>query len=358
MADLESGYNIIERIGTGARSTIFKVVDPKTGESFALKRVIREPHEDTRFLEQACTEHDIASQTNHAYLRKSYEIKKIRRMLRLTEVQVVMEYVQGVSIEQHRPTEMTEIVAIFLKVAEGLDSLHKIGYLHTDLKPNNILVCLDGSIKIIDFGQGCLIGTRKPRIQGTPDYIAPEQVHRKPLTQRTDIFNLGATLYWVLTGRAYPTLISKTSPARSLNLVAAPRGVPSPQELNDKVPAPLSRLVMESCQERPQDRPRDMKLVINRLEAVHHLLNRTQRDDKKGPPAERPKDDKDEEHEPHIDDETSYAGIDLSGFGVIGDDDSTLLSAPDEAFDPDRDPHQEHKAARKNPDKSKIKRTS
>lgn len=175
MADLESGYNIIERIGTGARSTIFKVVDPKTGETFALKRVIREPHEDTRFLEQACTEHDIASQTSHTYLRKSYEIKKIRRMLRLTEVQVVMEYVQGVSIEQHRPTEMTEIVAIFLKVAEGLDSLHKIGYLHTDLKPNNILVCLDGSIKIIDFGQGCLIGTPSRASRARPTTLPPSR---------------------------------------------------------------------------------------------------------------------------------------------------------------------------------------
>ena len=63
-----------------------------------------------------------------------------------------------------------------------------------------------GEVKVIDFGQSCRIGTVKERIQGTPDYIAPEQVARRPITSQTDVFNLGATLYWALTGQDIPTL--------------------------------------------------------------------------------------------------------------------------------------------------------
>lgn len=276
VADLASGYNIIEKLGTGAKSTIYKVVDPKTGKTYALKRVIREAHEDNRFLEQAITEYEISHQADHPALRRAYEICKLRKWgIQLTEVQVVMEYVQGVSLEQHRPTDMVEIVDLFLKVGDGIEALHKLGFLHTDLKPNNILTCVDGTIKIIDFGQGCPIGFRKRRIQGTPDYIAPEQVMRRPLTQQTDIFNFGATLYWVLTGRAYPTAYTNMVTKKPERLgIAHSRGVPAPRDINEAVPIPLSRLVMESCNEKPYQRPRDMRNVISRLEAVHHLLTR------------------------------------------------------------------------------------
>ncbi|MEE8168995.1 MAG: serine/threonine-protein kinase [Phycisphaerae bacterium] len=287
MADLASGYNIIEKIGVGARSTIYRVVDPRSGETYALKRVIREPHEDARFLEQAINEHEIAQANDHPSLRRSYELKRFRKWTKLSEVQVVMEYVQGVSLEQHRPTDVLEIVEIFLKVAEGIDALHRAGFLHADLKPNNILAGVNGEVKIIDFGQGCPIGFRKKRIQGTPGYIAPEQAHRRPLDQRTDFFNLGATLYWALTGREFPTIISKNAKPGVINVVA-PRSVPSPVELNEETPVALSRLVMECCQERPQDRPRDIRQIISRLEATHNMLSKQReaesKDKKEGAP--------------------------------------------------------------------------
>src|SRR5438105_1597618 len=119
VADFISGYNIIEKIGTGARSTIYQVVDPETGETFALKKVIREAHEDTRFLEQAIQEFEISNAVEHPCLRRSYKLKKIRKLMRMSEVEVVMEYVRGISLEQHRPTDVLEIVQIFLHVAEG-----------------------------------------------------------------------------------------------------------------------------------------------------------------------------------------------------------------------------------------------
>lgn len=275
VADLLSGYNIIQRLGTGARSQIYQVVHPETGQVYALKRVIREPNEDDRFLVQAITEFEVSSKTDHPCLRKSFECKRIRRWMKLVEVQVVMELVNGVSLERHRQTDIDVIVDIFIKVAQGLDSLHEMGFVHADIKPNNVLVSQDSSVKIIDFGQSCPIGHRKERIQGTADYIAPEQVERRPLMRQTDVFNLGATLYWVLTGKAYPTMIQKGSGDRPDIAARAPRkAIPTPQEINPDIPTALSRLVMDSCADRASDRPRDMKHVIARLEVVQHVLER------------------------------------------------------------------------------------
>ncbi len=268
MADLVSGYNIVEKLGVGARSQIYKVATPGTGEIFALKRVLREADEDARYLEQAITEYDVSSRLDHPYLRRSYEIKRVRSWMRLVEVQVVMEYVDGVSLERRRPERIGQAVDLFLKLAEGLQALHETGYVHADIKPNNVLVTADGHVKIVDFGQACPIGHRKPRIQGTPDYIAPEQVERRSLTPQTDIFNLGATLYWVLTNRPYPTLISKKG-RHGTSLV---KPVPPPHSVNPAVPTGLSRLVMEACAYRRSDRPHDMKQVIQKLDTARHLL--------------------------------------------------------------------------------------
>jgi serine/threonine-protein kinase len=273
---LVSGYNIIQKLGDGARSQVYQVVDPATGEVFTLKRVTRERHEDNRFLKQAITEYRVSSRLSHPYLRESYDLRRSRRFLRLTEVHVIMEFVDGISLDKRRPDRIDQIVDLFLKVAEGLDAMHQANFLHTDIKPNNILVALDGSVKIIDFGQSCPIGFRKPRIQGTPDYIAPEQVERRNLSRQTDVFNLGATLYWALTGQAFPTMISKKGHRRDRKAVTR-KPVPTPQSLNPEIPSALSRLVMEACAADPNRRPRDMKEIIGRLEMVHHVLAKRKR---------------------------------------------------------------------------------
>jgi serine/threonine-protein kinase len=125
-----------------------------------------------------------------------------------------------------------------------------------------------GSIKIIDLGQSCKIGTIKPRIQGTPDYIAPEQVRRKPLGPKTDIFNLGATMYWALTGKHVPTLIPKK------NRLGLPIPQPrlAPHELRKQLPIGVSKLVMDCIEDQPLQRPRDMMTVISRLDLLVHSI--------------------------------------------------------------------------------------
>ena len=258
-------FDVISCLGFGARSTIYAVSDKKTKQLYALKRVIRKSSDDDRFIEQAEQEYAIASQFDHPALRKAHRLIKRRKMLKLSELFLLMDLVDGQSLDTTRPSALTSLLTIFTQVAQGLGAMHKLGYVHADIKPNNILVNEKLEVKIIDFGQSCQIGTIKQRIQGTPDYIAPEQVGRGPLTPATDVFNLGASLYWCVTDRHIPTLIPKKTKDGELPQMADRELVP-PHELNPKCPPPLSRLIMECVQNRPSQRPRDMQSVNARLE--------------------------------------------------------------------------------------------
>jgi serine/threonine-protein kinase len=148
--------------------------------------------------------------------------------------------------------------------------MHQLGYVHCDIKPNNIMHNDQGKVKVIDFGQSARIGTVKERIQGTPDFIAPEQVARKEISVQTDVFNLGATMYWVLTGRHIPTLYTVNKKGENSFLLDT--RIESPQDLNPKVPTGLSNLVLECVATKPQKRPADMDAVIQRLEVAKHIL--------------------------------------------------------------------------------------
>jgi len=239
----------------------------------AIKHVVRESAEDERFLVQAENEYNICSRLEHSNLRRCYSIHKIRKMLQLRELVVVMEWVDGLNIEKARPNRLNTFIALFQKVAMGLDAMHQAGYVHTDIKPTNVMLTHGGMVKIIDFGQSCPLHHRKERIQGTPDYIAPEQVRRMALDQRTDVFNLGATMYWVLTSEKYPTAIRGTDSRGGISLISADKPV-APIELNEKIPLSLSKLVMECCRDNPAERPTDMKQVIARLAVVKKLWKR------------------------------------------------------------------------------------
>ncbi len=267
------GYTLVAPLGTGARSVIYKVVRDTSGEVFAVKRIDRSGPADDRFIEQAENEYSISSRVTHESLRRCFEIHRLRKVLRLKSLLLVMEFVDGTSLEQSRPEALSEIVRIFCEAAKGLAALHEMGYVHADIKPNNILVCADGRVKLIDFGQSCPVGHVKSRIQGTPDYIAPEQAHRRPIDQRTDVFNLGAAMYWVVTGRAIPTVLP-SQPRKAAMDILGPGDALPPHEYNPAVPAAWSKLIMDCCKHNPHDRPADMREVLARLGVARHKLER------------------------------------------------------------------------------------
>jgi serine/threonine-protein kinase len=183
-----------------------------------------------------------------------------------------MELVDGKPLEVRPPGTLMEIVDTFIDAAQGLRAMHALGYIHCDIKPNNILRNDKGDVKVIDFGQSARVGTVKERIQGTPDYIAPEQVHRKPVEIQTDVYNLGATLYWALVGKPIPTLYTVNKKGENSFLVDT--RIETPQQLNAKVPTALSNLTIEMISTRKERRPATMDEVVTRLELSKHILQK------------------------------------------------------------------------------------
>lgn len=266
------GYDVIDFIGQGAGSLIYVVSDPKTRQLYALKHCIRKTDRDARFIDQLKAEFEVSRSFSHPVLRKSYDVKENKTWLgKIMEAALIMELFDGVPLDLQPPMSIMDTVSIFIQTAQGLEALHRSGFVHCDLKPNNILVGHEGIVKVIDFGQACKAGTVKERIQGTPDYIAPEQVNREAVTIRTDVFNFGATLYWALSGKKIPTLFTLKKDENSFLLDDK---IATPFELNSQVPEPLSNLAMECIKTNPMKRPDNMSDVLRRLEIVQHGLMR------------------------------------------------------------------------------------
>lgn len=262
------GFAIIKRIGTGARSTIYLARDESTNQTVALKRAVMECPEDMRIFEQIETEYKVAKHINHPYIRKCHKLIKKRKLMRVTEVLLSMEMFEGQSLEDLKALSLGDVLLVFRMIATALNAMHQEGYVHCDVKPNNILISKEGSIKIIDLGQSCKIGTIKTRIQGTPDYIAPEQVRREHLGHRTDIFNLGATMYWALTGKNVPTLIPTKSDVGLSQTVADQNKFKSPHKIYRKIPVKISNIVMDCVKEKQSERPSSMMEIIARLDVI------------------------------------------------------------------------------------------
>jgi eukaryotic-like serine/threonine-protein kinase len=266
-------YDILATLGQGARSTIYLAADPETGRRYALKHVKRDDPKDIRFVEQMEAEFEISKQFNHPNLRRTFELKVQKSLLlKVTEAFLLMEYFDGKAVDVYLPPDLMDALDIFSQAAQGLKFMHGLGYVHCDIKPNNILRSDDGKVKVIDFGQSCRIGTTKERIQGTPDYIAPEQVARRPVTIQTDVFNLGATLYWAVTGKTIPTLYTVNK--KGENSLLSDDLITKPIDINPKLPPALSALAMDCIATNPKKRPADMDEVLRRLELAKHLVEK------------------------------------------------------------------------------------
>jgi eukaryotic-like serine/threonine-protein kinase len=275
--DTVEGYRVMSEIGRGAASVIYLVQDPKNKQVWALKHVVKNNPKEQRFLDQTEAEYKIASQLDHESIRKIPKIIKKGSLLKTNELYLVMELVDGISLHEEQPDDLATMVDVFHQTASALAQMHDRGFVHADMKPHNVIVGvgLDGvyTAKLIDLGQSCKIGTIKKRIQGTPDYIAPEQVHRRAITAKTDIYNFGATMYWVLTGKNIPTAMGTKSDSlmSSVDDALITKATPV-KEINPQVPDRLNDLVMQCIETDPDDRIEDMDQVANRLDLILGIL--------------------------------------------------------------------------------------
>ena len=265
-------YRVVEKLGEGAQSQIYRARCMRTGKDYAVKIVkVRKP-EDTSFVDLLRAEHAIGSTVDHPVIRQVYEVRIMRHRLRLRGAILFMEYVDGIPMsERGFDRSLAEVLELYREAAFGLLAMHRAGWVHADIKPNNIIVTADNKVKLIDLGQSARIHEAKPRIQGTIDYMAPEQAQRGILDQRTDVFGLGAALHRVLTGKPVLTEMNQTVTLHSQSLVGT-RITELHDRKNVELPTCVARLIQDSCETRPEDRIGDMPAFVERVNLALAIL--------------------------------------------------------------------------------------
>lgn len=260
-------YRIVNPLGTGAGSTILLISDKTAGgKRYALKVVKRQDADDDIYVAQARVEFDVAQKLNHPAIAKIYDLRLKRSWFKVAGVELLMEYVDGKTLDELEAPEMGQLVLVFNQVASAMSHMHRRGVFHGDLKPSNIMLSKTGQVKLIDFGTAWIRGEEKNRIQGTPQYMAPEQVTERAVDAKTDIYNLGATMYRMFTGRFANIGMPKSGDGGTRKL--AP-----PTQINPKIPAKLSETIMSCLEISPERRPAGMFDIKQQLAEVAKQMN-------------------------------------------------------------------------------------
>ncbi len=256
-------YRVVSTLGTGAGSTILQIADRgRGGKRFALKVVSHQSEEDDAYIAQAQTEFEAAKKLNHPVITEIYDCKLTKNLLfKVKKVELLMEFVEGKTLDEIEGPEAGQLVLIFYQVASALAHMHRRGVYHGDLKPSNIMLAKTGEVKLIDFGTAWLRGQTKNRIQGTPQYIAPETINDKVVDEKTDLYNFGATMYRMFTGR-YANTSNGPRPGDSKQKLAPP------SQLNPAIPSALSDLILQCIELSPDRRPDGMHAIVTKLESI------------------------------------------------------------------------------------------
>lgn len=265
-------FTVLGPLGTGAHSTILRVRRVSDGREYALKVVPIGDEEDQKFLEQARLEYRVGQMLDHPALVKVFCLDEERSWLfKVKKASLLIEYVAGKPLDEVPALNPTRAVGVFAQVASGLAHMHRRGVFHADLKPNNIMLAPGDRVKVIDYGLAWVKGEPKDRVQGTPEYMAPETIKNKVVDERTEVFNLGATMYRILCLRNTPNLFEMAESAR----VSAKtfRGMFKPvRECNAAVPPELAALVERCLEFSPDKRPESMPAVAEELEQLREQL--------------------------------------------------------------------------------------
>jgi serine/threonine protein kinase len=272
-------FQVLGTLGTGAHSTILHVRRSADSKQYALKVVPLDSPGDMKFLEQAQHEYRVAQLLDHPNLIHIYALETPRDWLfRIRKVHLLIEFVNGKTLDKMPRIPIPKLVQIFERVAAGLVQMHRRGVYHADLKPNNIMLSRTGDVKVIDYGLAWIKGEPKDRIQGTPEYMAPEQARNTMVNERTDIFNLGATMYRLVTWRTPPSVLdpkaAAAGPSESLKIDAKTwHNMLKPvQECNAEAPAALCELIHHCLSFNANKRPERMSEVQGALDHLAEEL--------------------------------------------------------------------------------------
>ncbi|HKP62662.1 MAG TPA: protein kinase [Polyangiales bacterium] len=257
-ARIGARYDVLDRLGRGGMAVVYRVRDRSSPGELALKQLLlpgSSRDRETRALFER--EFQVLSQLRHPNVVgvRDYGVD-------VAGPYYTMELVSGGDLSTHAPWAFRDACQVMMQVCSLLSLLHARGFVHRDITPRNVRLTPDGSAKLIDFGAMVPFG---PCLQavGTPGFVAPEVVHHLRLDARTDLFSVGASLYYALTGQ-------RPFAARSLaELVDVWRREPTaPSALVPEIPSALDALILSLLQVDPARRPNSAFEVMQRLSAL------------------------------------------------------------------------------------------
>ncbi len=261
------GHCRLERkLGEGGMGVVYLATHTTLNKYVAVKVLRRDLNSDLRAAERFLREARSAARIEHPGVVQVYDIGQADGTFF-----IVMQYVEGTTLDEavkkHGALPVPEAARIMGAICSGVREAHQSGVIHRDIKPDNILLGLDGSVKLADFGLARAIESdpnlsQTGRVFGTPNFMSPEQAMGEKVDHRSDIFSLGATFYRVVTGR-YPFQATTVMAVVFKLTHENPRPA---AEVNPNVPKAFSDLLVEMMARHPAERIGSIDEVLLRLE--------------------------------------------------------------------------------------------
>jgi len=268
-------YKVVEELGRGGMGRVYRAYDNQIREEVALKIIKPEVASDKKALERFSNELKLARKIIHRNVCRMYELMEYQGIRFMS-----MEYVPGEDlksfIRRARRLDIGAAVAIAIQVCEGLAEAHRLGVVHRDLKPGNIMIDKEGSAKIMDFGIARSLLekgiTGEGRVVGTPEYISPEQIEGKAADPQSDIYALGVILFEMVCG-TYPF---EGDTARIIAQKIQGKKPPDPKTINPHIPDALAKVILK-CLEKKERRYQSAADVLADLQKIENDLPTSER---------------------------------------------------------------------------------
>ena len=255
-------YEVLEKIGTGGMSDVYKAKDHKLNRLVAVKILKQEFSENENFVSKFRVEAQSTAGLMHPNIVNVYDVGDEDGVN-----YIVMELVDGITlkkyIEKKARLSVKEAVSIAIQVAMGLEAAHNNNIIHRDIKPQNIMISKDGKVKVTDFGiaKAATSNTITSNVMGSVHYTSPEQARGGYSDAKSDIYSLGITLFEMLTGRV--PFNGDTTVAIAIKHIQ--EDLPSPADYNDDIPISVEKIVLKCCQKSPDRRYQSAAELITDL---------------------------------------------------------------------------------------------